>query len=119
MLFAVVNSEDMEDMVEEWIVENELDGDEDRWDEEEWGFYDELSLKALDEGIFIDVEETGIETVITSKSKFFDKFFDYASRQVDVYFNENGNEVSMKDWIELVKSTNECVISICECSPNT
>jgi len=40
MLFAVVNSQDMEDMVTEWILNNELDGDEDRWEDEEWGFVD-------------------------------------------------------------------------------
>ena len=54
MLFAVVNSQDMEDMVIEWIVKNELGGDLDRWEDEEWGFFDELSLKNINEEIVIN-----------------------------------------------------------------
>ncbi|MBC8496013.1 hypothetical protein H8D36_07690, partial [archaeon] len=52
MLFSAINLQDMEDVVNEWIVKNELDGNEDRWEDEEWGFFDELSLKDLDEDIF-------------------------------------------------------------------
>ena len=39
-------------------------------------------------------------------------------KKVDVYFNENSEEINMKEWIEQVKSSDNCTISICECSAN-
>jgi hypothetical protein len=42
------------------------------------GFYGELSIKAFDESMFEDVEETGIETIVSRSNDNFDKFFDYA-----------------------------------------
>lgn len=118
MIFVAINCEDMEDLVYENIIKNDLDGDEDRWDEEEWGFYDELSFKSFDGSIFDDVEETGIETIISKSSKNFTTFFEYASKNADVYFDENSKEVYTKEWIEIVNSLDNCTISICECSPN-
>ena len=55
MYFIGFNSGDLEDTVQDWVVVNELDGDEDQWDEEEWGFFLELSLKVFNEDIFDEV----------------------------------------------------------------
>jgi hypothetical protein len=38
MIFSAINTDDMEDMVYGSVVKNELDGNEDRWEDEEWGF---------------------------------------------------------------------------------
>ena len=118
MLFSAINLQDMEDVVNEWIVKNELGGNEDRWEDEEWGFFDELSLKDLDEDIFEDVEETGVETIISSSDNNFNNFFNYASKKTDVYLNKEGEEIAMKEWIEQVKSADNFTISLCECSAN-
>lgn len=117
MVFATVNTDDMEDMAYDYILERELDGNEDRWDEEEWGFYDELSVKSSNEKAFDTVEETGIETVVLKTDKNFNFFFDYASKQADAYFNANGNEITLNEWRELVGASDGQNISICECSP--
>ena len=59
MLFASVNLIDMEDVVIDWVVDNEMGGNSDSWEDNEWAFYEELSLKGHDEDIFDDVDETG------------------------------------------------------------
>ena len=118
MLFSVVNSQDMEDMVTEWILNNELDGDEDRWEDEEWGFVDELSLKNINEEIFEKVEETGVETIIFSSNDSFKYFFDFAAKKSDIFFDKNGREISAEEWVGQVESSVNCNISICECSSN-
>jgi hypothetical protein len=118
MLFAVVNSQDMEDMVSEWIVKNELGGDEDRWEDEEWGFFDELSWKSLNEEIFEEVEETGIETIIFSSNDSFKDFFNFAAKKSDIFFDKSGREITAEEWVGQVESFSDCNISICECSAN-
>lgn len=116
MIFVTINSKDMEDMAFNWVVKNELDDDEDRWEDEGWGFYEELTFKDSDESIFSDVDETGIETIISSDNEYFDKFLEYALKRANAFFDSSGKEISHKDWISSVQSTSEFVISICECS---
>ena len=53
MLFAGVDVKNMEEVVVKYVVETELDGEEERWEEEMWGFEDELSEKMFNEDIFI------------------------------------------------------------------
>ena len=49
MLFAGVDVKNMEEVVVKYVVETELDGEEERWEEEMWGFEDELSEKMFNE----------------------------------------------------------------------
>tara|TARA_B110000967_G_scaffold74425_1_gene76968 strand:- start:779 stop:1108 length:330 start_codon:yes stop_codon:yes gene_type:complete len=108
----------MEDMVIEWIVKNELGGDLDRWEDEEWGFFDELSLKNINEEIFEKVQETGIETIIFSSNDSFKDFFNFAAKKSDIFFDKGGREITAEEWVGLVESSINCNISICECSAN-
>ena len=71
MLFSGVDIKNMEEVVVKYVIETELDGEEERWEEEMWGFEDELSEKMFNEDIFSDVEETGIETKISREHRIF------------------------------------------------
>jgi hypothetical protein len=42
----------MEDPVEDYILKEKLDNDRDLWDEQCWGFYDEIDLKLFREDLF-------------------------------------------------------------------
>ena len=50
--FNVPTNGSMEDPVEVYILEKKLDNDRDLWEDECWGFYDELDLKLFNEEIF-------------------------------------------------------------------
>ena len=116
MYFIAFNSGDLEDTVQDWIVENELDGDEDQWDEELWGFYDHLSFKIFNEDIFNEVEETSIQTDIKSANKNINKFVELALENGDVYFNEKKEVIKSEEWKQKTESSENYIISICECS---
>jgi len=72
--FNVPKNGSMEDPVEDYILEKKLDNDRDLWEDECWGFYDELDLKLFNEEIFSDVEEDGIQTNIKSNNPHISKF---------------------------------------------
>jgi hypothetical protein len=116
MYFIGFNSGDLEDTVQDWVVVNELDGDEDQWDEEEWGFFLELSFKVFNEDIFDEVEETSIQTDIKSTNKNINKFVELALENGDVFFNEKKEVIESEDWKQKVESSENYTISICECS---
>ena len=85
MLFAGVDVKNMEEVVVKYVVETELDGEEERWEEEMWGFEDELSEKMFNEDIFSDVEETGIETKISQSNDNFDEFLVFTIKEADIF----------------------------------
>jgi hypothetical protein len=55
--FNVPHNCSMEDPVEDLILKMKLNNDRDLWDEQCWGFYDEIDLKLFREEIFSDVDE--------------------------------------------------------------
>ena len=59
MLFAVVNSQDMEDMVTEWILNNELDGESNYWHDNGQLAQEENWLDGNAHGKFITYYENG------------------------------------------------------------
>ena len=99
MLFASVNLIDMEDVVIDWVVDNEMGGNSDSWEDNEWGFYEELSFKVVDESIFDDVDETGVQTNISKGNEHFDKFLNYSLDKSDAFFDENGTEIEKQEYI--------------------
>jgi hypothetical protein len=120
MYFIAINADgqgSMEDPVEAYVVEHELNGDDDLWDENEWGFLDELGYKILYKEIFKFCDEDGIQTTIKSSEPHFKKFVDLSIEYGDVFFEHDFKVISEKRWIELVNNSAECSISICECSP--
>tara|TARA_B110000027_G_scaffold2270_1_gene1982 strand:- start:197 stop:556 length:360 start_codon:yes stop_codon:yes gene_type:complete len=117
MLFASVNLIDMEDVVIDWVVDNEMAGNSESWEDNEWGFYEELSFKVVDESIFDDVDETGVQTNISKGNEHFDKFLTYSLDKSDAFFDENGTEIEKQEYEVQVKGSESCVISISECHP--
>ena len=69
----------MEDPVEDYILKEKLNNDRDLWDEQCWGFYDEIDLKLFREDLFLDVDEDGIQTNIKTDNKFKKEFIDFSS----------------------------------------
>jgi len=53
-----INTGDLEDTVEDYIIKNSLDGDpDDLWSQNGWGFFEELSTITYDnEALFSDLE---------------------------------------------------------------
>jgi len=117
MLFAGVDIKNMEEVVVKYVIETELDGEEERWEEEMWGFEDELSEKMFNEDIFSDVEETGIETIISRSNDNFDGFLAFTLKEVDVFFDSAGNEINKHEYEKKVEESASCTISVCEVSP--
>ena len=72
--FNVPNNCSMEDPVEDLILKMKLNNDRDLWDEQCWGFYDEIDLKLFREEIFLDVDEDGIQSNIKSNNPHIKEF---------------------------------------------
>jgi len=119
MLFAGVDIKELEDVVVKYVIKTELDGEEERWEEEMWGFEEELSEKMFNEDIFSDVEETGIETIISRSNDNFDEFLAFTLKDVDVFFDSTGNEIEKNEYEKKVKESSSCTISVCEVSPTS
>ena len=119
MLFAGVDIKELEDVVVKYVIKTELDGEEERWEEEMWGFEEELSEKMFNEDIFSDVEETGIETIISRSNDNFDEFLAFTLKDVDVFFDSTGNEIEKNEYEKKVKESSSCNISVCEVSPTS
>ena len=119
MLFAGVDVKNMEEVVVKYVVETELDGEEERWEEEMWGFEDELSEKMFNEDIFSDVEETGIETKISQSNDNFDEFLVFTIKEADIFFDGAGNEIDKNEYEKKVRESSSCTISACEVSPTS
>ena len=85
-----INTGDLEDTVEDYIIKNSLDGDpDDLWSQNGWGFFEELSTITYDnEALFSDLELEGITTIIPSANPNFSKFIDICYEHGAVFFNE-------------------------------
>ena len=110
----------MEDPVEDYILKEKLDNDRDLWDEQCWGFYDEIDLKLFKEDLFLDIDEDGIQTNIKSDNKFKKEFIDLSLSigYIFIYFDKDFNIISKDAFIELTKSSKVFTLSICQCSPD-
>ena len=109
----------MEDPVEDYILKEKLNNDRDLWDEQCWGFYDEIDLKLFREDLFLDVDEDGIQTNIKTDNKFKKEFIDLSLSigYIFIYFDKDFNIISKGAFIELTKSSKAFTLSICQCSP--
>jgi len=123
MYFAMINSSDhmignMEEPVNEWVVKNQLNGDEDAWEDEEWGFYEDLSFK---DG-FEDESDTFDEDMTQTNFKSIDVAFEDVSKlalsEAEVFFDSAGKEISKDKFKQQLKFKKAFVLSVCQCSPN-
>lgn len=123
MYFAMINSlaptiGNMEEPVNEWVVKNQLDGNEDLWEDEEWGFYEDLSFK----DDFEDESDTFDEDMTQTNFKSIDVAFEDVSKlalsEAEVFFDAAGKEISKDEFKKQLKSEKEFVLSVCQCSPN-
>ena len=115
-----INTGDLEDTVEDYIIKNSLDGDpDDLWSQNGWGFFEELSIIVYDdnEALFSDLELEGITTIVTSTNPNFSKFIDICCEYGAVFFNEKHQEITQDEWRKHVIDSIECTISIAECEP--
>jgi hypothetical protein len=90
-----INTGDLEDTVEDYIIKNSLDGDpDDLWSQNGWGFFEELSIIVYDdnEALFSDLELDGITTIVPST-------------------------ITRDEWRKHVVDSIVCAISIAECEP--
>ena len=115
-----INTGDLEDTVEDYIIKNSLDGDpDDLWSQNGWGFFEELSIIVYDdnEALFSDLELEGITTIIPSTNPNFSKFIDICCEYGAVFFNEKHQEITQDQWKKHVVDSIACTISIAECEP--
>ena len=115
-----INTGDLEDTVEDYIIKNSLDGDpDDLWSQNGWGFFEELSIVVYEdnEALFNDLELEGITTIIPSTNPNFSKFIDICCEYGAVFFNEKHQEITQDQWKKCVVDSIACTISIAECEP--
>ena len=115
-----INTGDLEDTVEDYIIKNSLDGDpDDLWSQNGWGFFEELSIIVYEdnEALFNDLELEGITTIIPSTNPNFSKFIDICCEYGAVFFNEKHQEITQDQWKKHVVDSIACTISIAECEP--
>ncbi len=114
-----INTGDLEDTVEDYIIKNSLDGDpDDLWSQNGWGFFEELSTITYDnEALFSDLELEGITTIITSTNSNFKKLIDLCYEHGAIFFNEKYQEITRDEWKKQVVDSIACTISIAECEP--
>ena len=115
-----INTGDLEDTVEDYIIKNSLDGDpDDLWSQNGWGFFEELSIIVYEdnEALFNDLELEGITTIIPSTNPNFSKFIDICCEYGAVFFNEKHQEITQDQCKKHVVDSIACTISIAECEP--
>ena len=120
MILAMINDKDpdignMEDYVFNYIVKNTLDNNEDLWEEDGWGFYEELSYKMGKEEIFSEVDEDMIQTNVKSDNDNISDFIKYCLEKAEVFFDVDGSEISQNEWKKKIENMGQYVLSICEC----
>ena len=120
MILAMINDKDpdignMEDYVFNYIVKNTLDNNEDLWEEDGWGFYEELSYKMDKEEIFSEVDEDMIQTNVKSDNDNISDFIEYCLGKAEVFFDVDGSEISQDEWKKKIENMGQYVLSICEC----
>ena len=120
MILAMINDKDpdignMEDYVFNYIVKNTLDNNEELWEEDDWGFYEELSYKMDKEEIFSEVDEDMIQTNVKSDNDNISDFIEYCLDKADVFFDIDGTEISRDEWKKKIENMGQYVLSICEC----
>lgn len=120
MILAMINDKDpdignMEDYVFNYIVKNTLDNNEDLWEEDGWGFYEELSYKMDKEEIFSEVDEDMIQTNVKSDNDNISDFIEYCLGKAEVFFDVDGSEISQNEWKKKIENMGQYVLSICEC----
>ncbi len=118
--FNVPTNGSMEDPVEDFILEKKLDNNREMWEDECWGFYDELDLKSFNEEIFSDVEEDGIQTNIKLNNPHIPKFIEISTsfQYGFIFFDKNFKEITKEIFLELTSNTQNFTLSICQCSPD-
>lgn len=115
-----INTGDLEDTIEDYIIKNSLDGDpDDLWSQNGWGFFEELSIIVYEdnEALFNDLELDGITTIIPSRNPNFSKFIEICCEYGAVFFNEKHQEITQDQWKKHVVDSIACNISIAECEP--
>jgi len=114
-----INTGDLEDTVEDYIIKNNLDGDpDDLWSQNGWGFFEELSTITYDnEALFSDLELEGITTIVPSTNSNFKKLIDLCYEHGAVFFNEKHQEITQDEWRKHVVDSIKCNITIAECEP--
>ena len=120
MILTMINNKDpdigsMEDYVFNYIVKNTLDNNEELWEEDGWGFYEELSYKMDKEEIFSDVDEDMIQTNVKSDNDNISDFIKYCLEKAEVFFDVDGSEISQNEWKKKIENMGQYVLSICEC----
>ena len=120
MILAMINDKDpdigsMEDYVFNYIVKNKLDNNEELWEEDGWGFYEELSYKMDKEEIFSDVDEDMIQTNVKSDNDNISDFIEHCLEKAEVFFDIDGTEISQDEWKKKIENMGQYVLSICEC----
>ena len=79
-------------------MKNQLNGDEDAWEDEEWGFYEDLSFK---DG-FEDESDTFDEDMTQTNFKSIDVAFENVSKlalsEAEVFFDSAGKEISKDEF---------------------
>ena len=95
-----INTGDLEDTVEDYIVKNILDGDpSDLWSQNGWGFFEELSTITYDnEALFSDLELEGRTTILSSTNHSFSKLIDICYEHGAIYFSEKHEEITRDEW---------------------
>ena len=73
-----INTGDLEDTVENYVIKNNLQGDpDDLWLQNGWGFFEELGMITLDnEDLFRDLELEGLTTIVQSTNPNINKFIE-------------------------------------------
>ena len=117
--FNVEHNGSMEEFVKEYIIENKLNNDEEDWENQEWGFLEEIDLKFTNEKIFSDVDEDYVQTNISSKNMYIKEFIELSLNHGDVFINEHQKIIEKKEFHDLTKKIKEFSLSICQCLPNT
>ena len=120
MILTMINNKDpdigsMEDYVFNYIVKNTLDNNEELWEEDGWGFYEELSYKMDKEEIFSEVDEDMIQTNVKSDNDNISDFIEYCLGKAEVFFDVDGSEISQNEWKKKIENMGQYVLSICEC----
>ena len=108
----------MEDPVEDYILDTKLNNNRDEWEEDGWGFLDEIGFKMFHEEIFTEVDEDGIQTNINSDHLHIKKFIDLSMEYGEVFFDKDFNKIDRNTFKDLTSNTPTFSVSICQCAPD-
>jgi len=115
MIFAASNVEDIEPLAMAHVTRGEPEG---TWEDDGWGFYDDIGFVCDNEDVFGQTTNNLIQTNIPGTHPNFARILELTISNANVCFSGDRSEISQSEFQEKATSGELRFLAISECSPD-